>query len=282
MTVAVVGLGLIGGSLGLALRQSGFKVIGVGRRPDRLRRARALRACHDWTTDPAEAARAADVAVICTPVQTILSLARRMAAANPRLVITDAGSTKTWLCRTIRDPRFVGGHPIAGSEKNGIEAARRDLFRGAVCVLTPTARTSPAAVSAIARLWRRVGMRVLTMTPERHDAALAGTSHLPHVLATALVHTLAGHGGRGQALPVRDLGAGSLRDMTRIAAADPVQWVQICLTNRRDILRHTAAFRAALSRFETSLRSGNAGALQSWFSVARLTRPRLVNVDTHG
>lgn len=253
--ITIVGLGLIGGSLGLAVkrRRLAQRVVGVSRHPSTLRRAKRRGAIDVGTTDLARAAQGADLVVLATPVDQIVPLAQRAASAmRAGTIITDVGSTKAALVRALERSllpgvAFVGAHPIAGSEAQGIEAASARLFDGAVCVLTQTPRTDRAALARVARLWKGLAGRIVTMSPRQHDRVLAGCSHLPHLVAWALV----------RAVSVAPLARApqSFLDMTRIAKSDPELWDDIFLTNRTELLaamtrfeRHWRALRAALVR----------------------------------
>ncbi len=217
-TVAIIGVGLIGGSLGLALRSGGLasRVVGVGRDLGTLEQARASGAIDTATTDLAEAVADAAVVVVCTPVSRIPHDVRRVAEAAPAdALVTDAGSTKRQIVETVEGHPtaadvFVGAHPIAGSERSGAAHARSGLFRGRVCVLTPTPRTPSDRLERARRFWGGLGCRVLEMSPIEHDEVLAYTSHLPHALAAALALSV----------PAEwlALAAGAYRDGTRVAA----------------------------------------------------------------
>lgn len=250
--VAIVGVGLMGGSLGMALVRSGkWRVTGVGRRPARLAAAKRRRAIHDFVTDMGRLSDVS-VAVLAAPVDEIAPLARRIRPAlRPDALVTDLGSVKAPIVRALekifsrRDgPRFIGAHPMAGSEKTGVENARPDLYKGATCVLTPGRRATPRAAARAAAFWRSTGARVVRMRPEDHDRWVAAVSHLPHLIADALVLSVGSM--PGSRLRVRDLAAGSFRDATRVAGADPRQWAAIFKMNR-------AALRGAASRFQRAL-----------------------------
>ena len=240
--VTIAGLGLIGGSLGMAIRRRGLagRVVGLSRRAQTLRLARRLGAV-DWgTTDPAAAAREADLLIVATPVDRIIPVAQRC-ARQMRLgsIISDVGSTKSHIVDTLQRTlpeglAFVGAHPIAGSEARGIRAAQPRLFDGATCLLTPTAHTDRRALRRVAQLWRSLSGRVLLMTPPRHDALLAATSHLPHLLAFCLALTVD---------PTAPCVPRSFLDMTRVAKSGPALWDDIFLANRTELL-------AALDRME--------------------------------
>ena len=245
-SLTIVGVGLIGGSVGLAAkaRAATRRVVGVGRNPDTLERARSLGVIDEFTTDLAVGVRSADVVVFCSPVDQIARQVREAAAyAMPGALLTDAGSTKGNIVRELEvklppHARFVGAHPLAGSEKQGAENARADLFDGRVCVLTPTATTDPAAVERATLFWQTLGCVVKTLTPEEHDLALATTSHLPHLVAALLA---------GQ-LPNKwvPFAASGFRDTTRVAAGDPALWTAIAREN-------ALALSLALDQFDERL-----------------------------
>jgi prephenate dehydrogenase len=247
--VTIIGVGLMGGSLGLALARRGWRVAGVGRRPARLRKARSLGAVHEITTDFKAGARGADVVVLATPVKDIVPWALRLRPyLPPDALVMDVGSVKGEIVRALDKifsggPFFIGTHPMAGSEKTGVEHARADLFRGAACVVTPGKRAPSSALRRAESFWRGVGGRVVRMGADEHDRLVALVSHQPHHLADSLV-LCAGEGG--DARRARDLAAGSFRDMTRVASADPGQWHQIFTMNDRPLRDAAAAFQKTL------------------------------------
>lgn len=254
-TIAIVGVGLIGGSIGLALKQRRLarRIVGIGRRRSSLAQARRRGAVDSTTLQLARGVAKAELTVVCTPVQQIAGFVRQAAQHCPHgALLTDAGSTKARIVAQLngalsKDAVFVGSHPLAGSEKQGVAFARSDLFVGSLCVLTPTRGTPPDAVARLERFWQALGARVVRMTPEAHDRALAFTSHLPHLLAAALAGSL----------PTKffDLAATGFRDTTRVAAGDPGLWTDIFVHNRRatlaalqELQRHLARYRGALER----------------------------------
>lgn len=245
-TLTIVGVGLIGGSIGQAARQRGLckKIIGVGRDPASLEKAKAVGAIDSFTTDLAEGARTADFIVVCTPVDKIAFHVQTAAkACKPGTIITDAGSTKATIVRDLEDRlpagvRFVGSHPLAGSEKRGPDFASPDLFQSRVTIITKTARTDPIAVSRVAEFWNALGSEIHYLDPELHDRALALTSHLPHLVAAVLAGILP-----SQYYPFAATG---FRDTTRIAAGDPALWAAIFRQN-------ALAMSAALQQFSDRL-----------------------------
>lgn len=247
MRVAIVGLGLIGGSLGLALRRRRLaQVIGVSRRPATLRQAKRLGAIDSGTALLREAVAGADLVVLAAPVDAIETLGRHAARfMRSGSVLTDVGSSKAQIVQALgrsmpRGVAFAGAHPLAGSERRGIEAARADLFDGSICVITPTRRTPRRAREAVTRLWKPLVRRVVTMDPARHDRLLAAVSHVPHVLAFSLM--------RATPREALAIAPRSFLDATRVAQSDPDLWDDILLSNR-------AAITAAMSRFEREWRA---------------------------
>jgi prephenate dehydrogenase len=243
-TAAIVGVGLMGGSLGMALRRRGWHVTGIGRNASRLKKARSLGALDDFTTDIAAGVRSADVLVLATPVGDIVPLAKKAwPHLKPGTLVTDAGSVKGAIVkalsgRTLKgSPVFVGAHPMCGSEKTGVENSRADLYQGASCVLTPAVHTPPAALARAEAFWKGVGAKVVRLSPQLHDGTVAVVSHLPHLIAETLVLTAASKGR-----PAADLAAGSFKDATRVAGADPVLWSQIFAMNRPALKTAAAVF----------------------------------------
>lgn len=246
--VAILSLGLMGGSLGLALKRSmpGLRVHGFTRSREQGEQALARKAIDRFHEDPREAVRHADMVVCCAPILAIpKQLATVVEALKPGALVTDVGSTKTILqqeCRHIlkgRDAAFIGSHPIAGSEQQGMDAARADLYDDAVVVVTPGADAVPEQVAAIRSMWESCGARVAEMSPEEHDKVLAATSHLPHVVASLLAATVGREGMRPDL--ARFCGTG-YRDATRIAAGGTGIWMDILKTNRVPLTHELKAF----------------------------------------
>jgi prephenate dehydrogenase len=273
-TVAIVGVGLIGGSVGLALRERGLagEVIGIGRDRAKLDDAARLGAIDTGCTDLTLGVARADVVVVCTPVTRIAQDVRQAAAAGPEhVLVTDAGSTKRRIVEDVeRDERaaraFVAAHPIAGSERQGAAHGRADLFEGRACVVTPTARTPGDRLDRAAAFWSSLGCRVVMMDPKAHDEALALTSHVPHAVAAAMAATV----------PPEALGlaAGAYRDVTRVAAADAALWAAIFRANRDPVLAALAEFEAQLAAFRLALADDDEHALIRWWEAARERRGR--------
>lgn len=274
-SVAIVGVGLIGGSVGLALRQRGLadRVIGIGRRAESLQVAKRRGAVTDTTTDLAAGVAESELIIVCTPVEQIVEHVRDVAKHCPAgALVTDAGSTKGTIVAGLDDGlgrgvRFVGSHPLAGSEKTGPGEAVADLFVGRTVVVTPTTKTAPSDLQAITDLWRALGAKVVEMSPSEHDRAIATTSHLPHVVAAALA----------AAVPEQNLSlaAGGLRDTTRIAGGDAELWRQILLDNREHVLAALAQFDESLAAFRTALEAGDRQQLKQALTQAKRKRDAL-------
>jgi len=273
--VAILGVGLIGGSLGLALRRGSLarRVVGVGHRQASLDLALKMGAVDEATLDPLEGVKGAELVVLGTAIRLIVEMGAKVAPhLSPGVVVTDVGSTKSEIVRRLEKTlpagvSFVGAHPIAGSEKRGIDAARPDLFQKSVCVLTPTAATDPKALRRVSDLWTAVGASVFTLSCEDHDAILARTSHLPHLVAAALVASLA-------APDARFVGPG-LRDTTRIAAGDVDVWCDIFLSNRAAVLDAMAGFTERMSELRRAVESGDRAQLAQLLAAAKSRRDSL-------
>jgi len=271
-TVAIVGVGLIGGSIGLALRSRGLavRVVGVGRDLKTLHQARQRGIIDQATTDLEEGVAAAEVVVVCTPVSRIPHDVRRAAEAVPAgALVTDAGSTKRQIVETVETNLaaadvFVGAHPIAGSERAGAAHARAGLFRDRVCVLTPTPRTSIDRLERARRFWGGLGCRVVEMSPIEHDEVLAYTSHLPHAMAAALASSV----------PAEwlALAAGAYRDGTRVAAADAGLWTDIFRANRGPLLKALGALEERVAAFKYAVMTDDEDAIRRWWDEARHRR----------
>lgn len=277
----IAGVGLIGASLGLALRERGLvgEVVGLGRSAENLRVARRRGAIDRAERDAARAARDVDLVVVATPVGTIAPLIATLARTlPPDAVITDAGSVKASVVADVERAlgatarRFCGSHPIAGLDRAGAEAAERDLFEGRRCILTPTTRTAPVARRRVLTLWRAVGMRVEALPARRHDRLYALVSHLPHSLATALVNAANESEARGRALAYAGTG---FRDVTRIAKGSAVVWRDILLANRTAMLAAFDRFSTTLDRLRAAVEAGDAEALEAELRRASSARRKL-------
>jgi prephenate dehydrogenase len=275
--LTIVGVGLLGGSVAKAARARGVasQIVGVGRDAGRLEAASRDGAFDTVTTELASGVRDADVVVLAAPVLAILRLLEAVAkAASPETIVTDVGSTKGAIvaaaARIARDQplRFVGSHPMAGSEQSGYAHARVDLFHGATVVVTPGERSEPAAVKAIVALWEALGAgRVVTLDPDAHDRAVAAISHLPHLAAFALVDAV-----ERFEPGAFDVAARGFRDTTRIAAADPVMWEEIFLDNREALAASLEVYRKSLDGLADLIARGDGDALRA--AIARIKARR--------
>lgn len=286
--VTLIGVGLLGGSLGLALRrrQLARHVVGLVRRETARTDCLAAGAVDHATLDPVEAVRDADLVVLGTPLGEMVEIVRRIhPALPPHALVTDVGSVKAPLIRQLEPlfnhdgPRFVGSHPMAGSEFSGVAHARADLFERAVCVVTPTARSHPAAIDQVEILWRAVGGVVRRMSPEDHDDAVSRSSHLPHLLAAALVHEVL---GPDTAPDQEALCASGFRDCTRVASGSAPMWRDIASMNHHRLRHAVASLSRRLTALEALLEQPDAGALEAFFHEARHRRERWLERPASG
>lgn len=278
--VVIAGVGLIGGSLALALKRAGVvrEVVGFGRDADRLGRAVAQGVIDRGETDPAAALAGADLVVLGVPLGANRALLEALRPClEPETVITDVGSAKQCVVDDARavfgevPAQLVPGHPIAGTEKSGFEASFPELFSGRRVLLTPLPATDPAAVARVRGLWAACGAEVIEMEVGHHDRMLAATSHLPHLLAYGLVDTLARWDATEE---VFQYAAGGFRDFTRIASSDPAMWRDICLANRDAILETLDHYRADLETLTRCVRKGDGHGLMTVFERAKTIRDR--------
>jgi len=276
--IAILGVGLIGGSLAMVCKQKGLakQIVGYGRRPENLKKAVKLGVIDRFFQDLRETVQGADLIVLATPVGQFEALAREMASAlSKEAIVTDVGSVKGSLVTRLErllpnGNRFVGAHPIAGKEKAGVEAASATLFVGAQCILTPTERTNPSALESVKALWEATGSKLVLMDPVQHDQILAAVSHLPHLVAYALVNTVLETKIQGQ--EVVSFSAGGFRDFTRIAASSSEMWRDICLLNRDPILGMIEAYEKAITRLKQLIRQGDGKGLEAEFERAKKAR----------
>lgn len=272
-TIAILGVGLIGGSIGRALleRQLAERVIGIGRNAGRLRKAKDLGLVTETTTKLARGVATADLVIVCTPVDQVVDHVRQVAeSASAAALITDVGSTKTSIVDALEGAlpaggaRFLGSHPLAGSEKTGAEHALPDLLQGRVVVLTPTRTSLADDYETLRKFWESLGARVVRRTPAAHDAALAATSHLPHLIASALA----------AATPEEELEltAGGWCDSTRIAGGDVELWRQILADNRGNVLRALEKFEKVLASFRAALEKDDRARLAKLLEAGKAHR----------
>ena len=277
MRLAVIGVGLIGGSFALALKAAKAveHVVGVGRNSANLELARSRGIIDAVAADPASAARHADLVLVAAPVGQYARIFS--ALMSTKAIITDGGSTKRDVVAAARKAlganlaRFVPGHPIAGAERSGAAAADAELFRGRRVVLTPLKETSAEAASVVEEAWKQCGARVSRMDPAEHDAVLATVSHLPHLLAFALVHEVA---RRANSAELFSFAAGGFRDFTRIASSHPEMWRDICVANRDRVLDEVRRFSAKLDQVKALLE--RPAELEKLFAEAREARDKWI------
>jgi prephenate dehydrogenase len=276
--VAVIGVGLIGGSFALALKEAKAvgHVVGVGRNPANLKLALERGVIDSTQGDPARAADGADLVLVAAPVGQFPRLFAAVAGAlKPGAILTDAGSTKRDVVAAARKAlkkkvgQFVPAHPIAGAEKSGAGAANAELFRGRRVVITPLKENAPASVEKVTQAWSSCGARCSQMTPEQHDALFAAVSHLPHFLAYALVHEF---NGRKNATDLFAFAAGGFRDFTRIASSHPEMWRDICVANADKIGVELASYTKKLAAMKKLLVKRDGKALEKLFDEARDAR----------
>ena len=276
--VAVIGVGLIGGSFALALRRAGFagQVVGFDRDRSALARAAALQVIDEVADSVSEAARGADLVIVAVPVKAVGPVLHDVGLTlDANAIVTDVGSTKAEVIETAREelrdrfPRFVPGHPIAGREQSGVDAASADLFKGARVVLTPVPQTQASAVELVRTAWEHAGARVSTLAPEDHDRVFAAVSHLPHLLSFALVSEIA---SRADAPELFSFAAGGFRDFTRIAASSSEMWRDIALQNRDALLAELDRYGARLAVFRELIEKGDGPALERLMAEARSAR----------
>lgn len=276
--VVIIGAGLIGGSFALALKQAGAArhIVGLGRSPEAMARALALGLVDEVCTTPAVALRGADLVLLAAPVaQTGPILASLLPHLEAHTIVTDAGSTKSDVVAAARAVfgarigQFVPGHPIAGSEANGPDAARVDLYRGKKTVLTPLPENREADVEKVAAAWRACGAVIHRLTPAQHDKVFAAVSHLPHLLAFALVDETA---AKPHAALLFEYAASGFRDFTRIAGSSPEMWRDISLANRDALLGELDAYLAQLTNVRTMLAAGDGAALENVYAKAQRAR----------
>ncbi len=269
--LAVVGVGLIGGSLALALKEAGAvgEVIGIGRGLANLEKALELGVVDRYTQDLAEGVADADLVFLATPV---LTLAQVAAAAAPHMkpgaVLTDGGSVKASVAEAIEPlmpegVHFVPGHPIAGTENSGAEAAFATLYHGRRCIITPTEKTDAAALDLVTRVWKTAGSEVVLMDVIKHDRVLAAISHLPHMVAYSLVNAVGSYDRYEE--NILEYSAGGFRDFTRIASSDPTMWRDIALTNREALLEMMDRCEAFFAELKEDVRQGEGDKLYEFF-----------------
>jgi prephenate dehydrogenase len=279
-TISIIGLGVIGGSLGMSLKSLGYRVVGVDQDEQTLRVALDTGAIDEGTTDCRRGVAGAGIIFLAVPVAGIMEMAARIRDAAPAdAVITDVGSTKEQVVDALEDlypARFVGGHPMTGSERAGIGGADQYLFENAIYVLTPTERTGPQALAAVKQLVGEIGASPICLTPREHDLIVAAVSHQPYLLAVALMNLASSLEPDHPAAVM--LAAGGFRDVTRVASGDPSMWMDIFASNREFILQTSRQLRALLSEMERCLEDGDTVSLADQLRRARAGRARIPSV----
>lgn len=278
--LCIIGVGLIGGSLALSLKMAGAckSIVGVSRHTGNLEKAKQLGVIDEYDTDVSKAVSGADVIVIAVPVGAMSSIFDSIKDhVHADAVITDVGSTKGSVVQAAQQSfgqlpaRFVPGHPIAGTEKGGVESAFEGLFKNRRVILTPAKHTEKQALNIIQEMWQSIGADVCTMDIDHHDEVLAATSHLPHALAYTLVDTLANMEEHNE---IFEYAAGGFRDFTRIASSDPVMWHDICLANADALLAVIHRFSADLSKLEQAISNNDSKYVLELFQRAKQERDR--------
>ncbi len=282
--VAIVGVGLIGGSLGMILKRDGLAegVVGIGRSLTNLELAVKLGAIDRFEREAEEVMGDSDLVILATPVESYLGhLSNWAKHLKPGTIVSDVGSVKGQLIEQVEElvppgVCFVGAHPIAGMEKSGVRSGSPDLFRGTTCILTPTARTNTDALNKVQGLWEAVGSVIISLDPFLHDWILGAVSHLPHIAAFALMNALADLQRETNGdVPLLDFSGGGLRDTTRIAASSPEMWRDILLRNRENLLAMIETYERHLQKYKELLKSQDGPGLEKEMAQAREARHRL-------
>ena len=276
--IAILGVGLLGASFALALKKNGLcgSITGYGRNRENLLKAKERNIIDSFEQDPAAASRDADLIMLSTPVGSFLDLTKLIAPALKKgAVLTDVGSVKGRLVREIEriipeHVNYIGGHPIAGSDRSGIDAANPGLFRNAKCIITPTEHSNADALEKIEGLWKALGSDILILNPEEHDRIYATVSHLPHLVAYAMVNTVA-----DMDRSYLDFSGKGFMDATRIASSSEELWNDICLLNRDNLVEVLAVFQKNLDMLTRYLKAGDADSLKHAFRKARTLRETL-------
>ncbi len=277
-SVAIVGVGLIGGSIGLAARHRSVahRVVGIGRNRERLEKALQVGAITDilcLSDDLAAGLADVDLIVVCTPVGLIVEQIRQLAqCAQPGTLFTDGGSTKRSIAEALDGPlandcRFVGSHPLAGSEKTGVDHARADLFENRVAMITPTEHTRQDDVERLGKFWESLGAKIVCLTPDQHDRAMAATSHMPHAAAVALAASLPDE--------FAELTGSGFGDTSRLAAGDPDMWLQIFLDNREHVVDSMRNFAEEMQELADLIEDADSTELDKYLTKAKKKRDAL-------
>jgi prephenate dehydrogenase len=276
--ITIIGVGLLGGSIGLAARRRRLagEIAGFVRRKSTLKNCENAGAVDCATTDILAAVSNSDLIILCTPLAQMRSLVQQFLPALKRgAIVTDVGSVKTGVVRELESliqksgAHFIGGHPMAGAEKTGVSAARANLFTNAVCVLTPTKKSNANAVRKLEQFWKSLGARILKLDAAQHDLLVSRSSHLPHVVAATLANLVLNPASPKQQAA---LCANGFRDTTRIASGSPEMWRDIALANRKNLSRSLDAFISDLQKFQRTLKRSDAKAVSKFFATAKASR----------
>jgi len=280
--LCVIGVGLIGGSLALALKAAGAvgEVVGVGRGVDNLQTAQRLGVVDRFTTDATIGVADADLIFLATPILALGDVMRQIAPhLKPGAIVTDGGSVKRAVVDAIEPflpagVHFVPGHPIAGTEKSGAEAAFATLYHNRRCILTPTTHTDAAALALVRQMWQIAGSEVVEMEVEKHDRVLAAISHLPHMVAYSLVNAVGAYDRYEE--NILEYSAGGFRDFTRIASSDPTMWRDIALTNREALLEMMTQYERFFAELKQDIDSGDGQKLLAFFQKSKQSRDAIL------
>jgi len=276
--ITIIGVGLLGGSIGLAARKFRLarEIAGFVRRKETIRDCEKFGATDFATMDLLAAVSNSDLIILCTPLAQMATLTKQFLPALKRgAIVTDVGSVKADVVHELQSliakagAHFVGSHPMAGAEKTGVSAARADLFQNAICVLTPTKNSNAAAVRKLEQFWKSLGAQILKLPPEQHDLFVSRTSHLPHVVAATLANLVL---NPANPKTQSQLCASGFRDTTRIASGSPEMWRDIALSNRKNLVRSLEAFISELQKFQRMLKSADAKAISKFFESAKSRR----------
>ncbi|HEX2770393.1 MAG TPA: prephenate dehydrogenase/arogenate dehydrogenase family protein [Geobacteraceae bacterium] len=280
--LVIIGVGLIGGSLARALRDKGEvgEIVGIGRTEANLLRAVELGVIDRYTHDPVSGVSGADLVFLAIPVCSIAAMMARIAPAlTPGCVVTDGGSVKGEIvaaCEPLMPPGtfFIGGHPIAGTEKSGVDASFLTLYQGRRCIITPTPNTDPAALNKVVRMWEIAGSEVMLMDVAKHDRVLAAISHLPHMVAYALVNAVGDYDRFDES--ILKYTAGGFKDFTRIASSDPVMWRDIAMMNRESVLELMDFFAEYFAELRRLVEKGDPRELEDFFARSKEKRDAIL------
>jgi len=283
--ITILGVGLLGASFALALKKNGLcsTITGCGRNRGNLQKAKERNIIDSFEQDPVAACRDSDLIMLSAPAGSFARLAKAIAPVLKKgAVLTDVGSVKGKLVREIekmmpKDVHYIGGHPIAGSDRSGIDSASAELFRNTRCVITPTENSDPSALDKIQNLWKALGSEIIILNPEEHDRIYASVSHLPHLIAYAMVNTVA-----DMDRSYLDFSGKGFMDSTRIACSSEELWNDICLLNRDNIVEVLAVFQKKLDMLDQYLKAGDSDSLKAEFRKARILRKNIDSEENLG